>query len=279
MNDLTRSDTDKILAGIVIPPRPQVLGQVLAEHARPEPDLKRITKLVSEDVGMAAAVLKTVNSPLYGLRRQISSLDQAVGYLGLRNLTTLLTGLALRQSVGGRGLERFWDSAARQALILMHLARALECVPKEDAHLYGLFHDAGMPLLMQRFPDYKETLRQANQSADRAFTEVEDARHQTNHAVVGNLLAANWGQPQTLRDAIRMHHELDVFASALPPAVLNLIALGILAEHIENGYARLGGDAEWVKLGQAAIAHLMLDEAQVNELSRESFELLEESGH
>jgi HD-like signal output (HDOD) protein len=278
MTDLSSEEARKLLADVVIPPRPTVVTAVLEERARPEPDLKRVAALISGDVGLSAAVLKTVNSPLYGLRRQVTSIDQAVNMLGMSNVGALVTGLALRNAVPAQGLERFWDGAARTALVASYLAKQLGCSSREDAHLFGLFHDCGIPLLMQRFPDYRDTQHQANQEHGRAFTDVEDERHATNHAVVGGLLASNWHLPDHLREAIRAHHDLAVFQSGLSSAAMNLVAIGLLAEYIESGHSRLAGDGEWDKLGGAVMAHLMMDADAVEELSRDAREMLEESG-
>lgn len=278
MTELNAEEAKKLLVGVVIPPRPNVVTAVLEERARPEPDLKRVVTLIASDVGLAAAVLKTVNSPLYGLRREISGIEQAVNMLGMNNVGALVTGLALRNTVPAQGLERFWDGATRTALIASYLAKHLGSVAKEDAHLFGLFHDCGIPLLMQRFPDYKDTLRQANQEHSRAFTDVEDDRHATNHAVVGGLLASNWHLSEHLREAIRAHHDPQVFQSGLSNQTMNLVAIGRLAEHIENSHSRLAGDSEWDKTGAAVMAHLMLDEAAIDELAGDAREMLDESG-
>lgn len=285
MKELSTQEAQKILGNITIPPRPSLVTAVMEERMRPEPDIARITKLIASDVGLSAAVLKTVNSPLYGLRQRAASIEQAVFLLGMTNISALVMGLALRKQVQP-GLERFWDTASRTALVASFLAKSLNLSNQEEAHLYGLFNNCSLPLMMQRFPDYKETLRIANRDTTRAFTAVEDERHGTNHAAVGSLLATNWQLPDTLRNAIRYHHDLDIFTSARPFEELNLIAAGILAEHIEQTYTishsatatRAEADAEWEKLDAAALSHLMIDLATFTSLQREAHELLAESG-
>lgn len=277
MGAISEEETRRLLAGIVIPPRPTVVSAILEERRKDTPDLRRIVGLISADVALAAAILKTVNSPLYGLRRQIGAIDQAVGLLGMNNVATLVTGLALRTAVPAQGLDRFWDGAARTALVSGHIAKQLGCVAPSDAHLFGLFRDCGIPLLMQRFGNYKETLGLANAESERAFTAMEDDRHATNHAVVGSLLAANWGLSEDLRTAISVHHDLDVYQSAHPPNVLNLVAVGILAERIEGTYSRLSNGHEWAKLGQATLRYLMMTEDEMEELSSDARAMLEET--
>lgn len=54
---------NKILSSIRIPPRPSVLTALMAERSKPDPDLAAIAHIISKDVVLSAAVLRTVNSP------------------------------------------------------------------------------------------------------------------------------------------------------------------------------------------------------------------------
>ena len=278
MTDLTTAEAEKIISSVAIPPRPAIVNAVLEERAKSEPDLRRIAQLVSTDVGLAAAVLKTINSPFFGLRRQVTSIEHGVNMLGMKNIGALVMSLSLRNAVPTQGLDRFWDEAARTALVSAYLAQTLGCSPKEDAHLFGLFHDAGIPLLMRRFPNYRDVLKKANAEPVRSFTDVEDVELGTNHAVVGALLAKGWQLPDHIRLGIGQHHDLDVFSSHLSADSLNLVALIHLAEHIESSYSRLSGDAEWDKRGAAILGHLMLSQDQCDELAKDAKDMLEESG-
>ncbi|WP_126447348.1 HDOD domain-containing protein [Sulfuricystis multivorans] len=278
MADLSQAEAEKIIAGVAIPPRPAIVNAVLEERGKDEPDLRRISQLISTDVGLAAAVLKTVNSPFFGLRRQVTSIEHGVSMLGMKNIGTLVMSLALRNAVPTQGLDRFWDEAARTALVAAYLAQVLDCATKEDAHLFGLFHNAGIPLLMRRFPNYKEVLRMANSEMNRSFTDVEDAELGTNHALVGALLAKGWQLPEHIRAAIAQHHDLDVFTSHLPSESLNLIALALLAQYIESETYRVSPSIEWQKRGANVLDYLMLDEQQLDEVIKDARNMLDESG-
>lgn len=277
MTDLSIKEAEKLLAGVVIPPRPSVVTAVMEERSRPEPDVQRIAHLISSDVGLSAAMLKAINSPLYGLRRSVTNIDQAVSLLGMKTVSSLVLGLALRKAMPTSGLERFWDSAARTALICAHLSKVLGTSSREDAYLFGLFRDCGIPLLIQRFPEYKATLGMANSERERSFTVVEDECHGTNHAVVGSLLASNWHLPEILREAIRNHHDLDVYHSSISADVLNLIVVGHVASHIENSVSRLAQDNEWEKQKRAVLEQLMLSDADLEDLQRDTRELLSDA--
>jgi HD-like signal output (HDOD) protein len=278
MTDLSQAEAEKLIASVSIPPRPNVVAAVMTEQNSDNPNLGRIGQLISGDVGLSAAMIKTINSPFYGLRQKVTDIDRAVSMLGMKNVVSLVTSLSLRNAVPTPGLDRFWDSAARSALVASYLAKQLGSVARDDAHLFGLFHDAGIPLLMQRFENYKETLKLANNEGSRSFTDVEDDHHGTNHAAVGRILATSWQLPEHIRNAIALHHDLDIYQSTLATESLNLIAIVHLAEHIESGYSRLSNNAEWGKMGAATLAHLMLDEDQLEEIIRDTREMLAESG-
>lgn len=278
MTDLSNAEAEKLIASVSIPPRPSAVAAVMEEQHSADPNMGRIAKLIAGDVGLSAAMIKTINSPFYGLRNKVTDIDRAVSMLGMKNVVSLVTSLSLRNAVPTQGLDRFWDSAARTALLAAYLAKHLGGAVKEDAHLFGLFHDAGIPLMMRRFENYKDTLKQANMEPSRAFTDVEDERHGTNHAAVGSLLATSWQLPEHMRHAIALHHDLGVYQSSLPVESLNLIAIVHLAEHIESTHSRLSGDAEWDKMGAATLAHLMLGDDQLEEVSRDARDMLEESG-
>lgn len=273
MTDLSREDAEKLVAAIGIPPRPAVVLAVMDEKSKEEPDLMVIGDAISRDVGVAAALLKTVNSPLFGLRGPVRSIPHAVSLLGLRQVSTLVNILALKTTLNTQGIERFWDQSARIATLSAWLAGKLGH-DRDNAHLFGLFRDAGIPLLMRRFKDYKDTLRLANQPDSPGFTVVEDARHGVNHAVVGAIVARNWLLPEHLREAIARHHDPDLFFSQTDSNIKNLVALSHLAGQIESRATRNQTDSEWNRFSEPALAWLMLGDEDVEELTHLATSLL-----
>ena len=63
-SELDESKMDEVLKGYNIPPQPKIMIEVMNESAKPEPSLVLIADTISGDVGLASAVLKTINSPL-----------------------------------------------------------------------------------------------------------------------------------------------------------------------------------------------------------------------
>jgi len=69
---------DKIVRELGIPPCPAILTKLLNEVRQEEPDYAKTSKLFGTDVGLAGAMLKTVNSPLFGLKAKATSVNQAL---------------------------------------------------------------------------------------------------------------------------------------------------------------------------------------------------------
>ena len=143
---------------------------------------------------------------------------------------------------------------------------------------FGLFHDCGIAVLMRRIPDYRETLQLANNSGDRNFTDIEDERHATNHAVLGYLLTRNWGLSEDICNATLLHHDLSIFeptADATAAKARTLVSLAALAAYYVNGYQRLAEDSTWQRARTVVTAHLGINDNDLFDLRETAFETLE----
>lgn len=265
---LVGPETDALIKSIGIPPRPSTLVDMQREVAKEDPDLARIARLVAGDVALTVAMLRTVNSPLYGLARRCETVDQAIMMMGLKRVSALVTGLMVRRVLptDGPQLTRFWDVSSKRSHALARLARGLNRGEADIAQSFGLFCDVGIPLLMQRFPNYSRTLKTCNDESDRGFTEVEQANHRTDHALIGAVMARSWGVSQTVCLAIRLHHDYSIFQNpAIPAAVGQLVAMGLVAEVAIQRFAGLNLSSEWNKGGDFAAGALMLSDHDVGE--------------
>lgn len=275
---LLQEEMDKALKGIAIPPRPQVLVSLGKEMAKDDPDLLQIARLIGGDVGLTAAVLKTVNSPFFGLRSKVSSVAQAVSLMGMKTANQIATGLMLRNAVPGekQSLEAFWDSAEKVANISAYLASTLPRVAKDDAYSFALFHDVGVPILMQKFPDYRQTLELATDTPDRPVTELEDERHATNHATLGYLLAKSWFLPTAICEGILRHHDATAFddRDSISPEARTLVAITCLADSLNDAVTRARRNVQWDQMGALVLKHLGLDEVEYLDLKEEVASLM-----
>lgn len=255
---------------LILPPRPKAMMVLMEEMPRPEPDLKRVTQSIQADPALSGAMLKVVNSPAFGLTRKAASISQAISYLGLRNINTIASGLALRQAMAspGQGLERFWDTAEQVAVLCATLTHRIRGIPKDEAYTVGLFHDCGIPMLMQRFPNYKDTLLRANKGEGKSFDQVEQDELATSHTSVGYFVAKSWHLPEDICYAILLHHSPEAFLpdGGVSDMTKNFIGLILLAGHIHHQRTRSALDVEWERLGAMVLAHFGMNEEEYLEL-------------
>ncbi|MDR3212873.1 MAG: HDOD domain-containing protein [Azoarcus sp.] len=248
-------DPKALLRGIAIPPCPAILGQLMTELNSALINNKKIASLISQDVGIAAAVIRAANSPLFGSGQRITSIADATNILGFGLLANLVQEALLQSSLGGNAasLERFWDSSRYTALAAKRLATVVGRINPDTAYTFGLFHDCGIPLLMQRYPEYKNILRAANQDTGRVFTDIEEEIIDTSHAVLGYYLARTWGLSDAVAQGILNHHD---YTQLEDPRNINsethrLIAINVIAEYVASTHLRTVQDGEWRKAREA----------------------------
>jgi HD-like signal output (HDOD) protein len=260
---------DALIKSIRIPPRPSLLADLQRELASDEPSPTAIARIIASDVGMAGALLKLANSSFYGGARKAKSIDQAIIFLGINQVAALMTGLLARQAISSdsAALAAFWDLSTRRAQAMVFLSRRLRIGAPDIAHTFGLFCDTGVALLLNRFADYGATFEAAAGDAGRRFTDIEDARHSTNHAAIGCLLARNWGLSSGVSWAILHHHDYSVIDDdATDDAVRSLVALSLLAERALQAYQGHSGAVEWDKGGERACHYLGLSADEITDL-------------
>lgn len=275
---------DGVLARIIkandIPPRPLIIDRIRTAMRKDFPNYNYVGQLIKSDVGLAAGLIKTANSPYFGFHKQARSVQDALMMLGLDVTSRAVAAISLRKAFPNSAhYERFWDASARIAALSGWLAKRV-ITPKfrpEDAYTFGLFRDSGIVILLRRFPDYAQTLARANQDSERPFTAVEQEDFPSDHAMLGCLLAQNWWLPEEICQAIRHHHDqsaIDMFESGLPLASRYLVAVSQTAEHILQQLTGASQTQEWPKLGSSCLRLLSLDQAILAVLYKEGEELL-----
>ncbi|CAH1199683.1 HDOD domain-containing protein [Candidatus Nitrotoga sp. BS] len=267
---------ESAILDIGIPPCPAVLDRFMAEMGKDEPDFQRLAGIIGTDVALSASLIKTANSPYFGMRQRVRSANEALTVLGLKASSHTVAGIILRNSFPNvSNLERFWDASARIARLSAWLAQDLKLrdLHVNDAYTFGLFRDCGIPVLLGYFPEYSKALAEANNDSERCFIEVEETEIPTNHAMIGCILAQSWWLPEELCLGIRNHHELAKIESAhsdLPMLSRKLIATSQLAEHLVQKKLGLSITQEWTKLGVACLQLLEVDEERLEILYAEA---------
>jgi HD-like signal output (HDOD) protein len=229
---------------ISIPPQPAILLEIDRLINKPNNQITAIGNLINKDVGLTAAIFKLVNSAFYKPSTQITSIQKAITILGINQVANLIKGLLLRKSIGGNEVayEKFWERSNEIALLTAIVARkqVSACnIAIDQAYLAGLFQECGVPILMQRFPDYCNTFR-LNQGSHWPNFHEEDKRFNTDHTVVGYLVTKHWNLPDFISQAVRFHHD----RLSVEHAALTMVSILQMARHLHMKLHRID-DPEW----------------------------------
>ena len=195
-----------------------------------EPDFDRVSELVNADVGLGAAVIKTANSPYIGLGRRVTSVQQAIYYLGFAEVFVIITGLLLRRVFPSPDpvMEQVWMASAKRAGLMVRLSRDLRGLPRDRVHTYGLFENCGMAVLVLYAPGYSRSFAQIDAAPNPQ--ELERTQYGLDHPVIGEALVRTWGLSEEVALAVRYHHDLlKLDALNLPLESRMLIALSTAA--------------------------------------------------
>lgn len=267
---ISLTQTEKlILKQVNLPPRPQALLDFSQEAKKPEPNIAKIAQVLHADVAISAAILQVVNSAAFRRNREIESIDQAIMMLGLKRVIPLVKAVALKSSVkASPQIAQFWEEQTQIADSCALLCNRLN-KPGLSNHAYmlGLFHFAGVPILLQHFSDFNLIFDEASEFGWDAANAIELERYQTSHATIGALLAQQWGLPKAMIYSIYYQHDTDGLYSSgeLDSVGLDLLSVLKLARH--NVYHQLSdNDAEWNAVSDQVLDHLSLSESEIEDL-------------
>jgi len=200
---------------IDIPSQPQALVKLSLLLAEDDVNLNAIASLIENDMALAAAVLRAVNSSLYGLKGRVQSVQQAITYLGMREVAGITFELGLRAAFPpAPELDEVWARASRRGLLMGRLAARMG-TDAWGAHSAGIFEECGKAVLFRHAPEhYRSMLRAAN--GDVELCAIEHAGFGVSHDALGAALCESWGLGSGAVACVR-HHVAVQAERRLPP--------------------------------------------------------------
>jgi len=270
--------THKAMQGVSLPLAPKILLDINKKLEKDDVNLSEIAELISQDPAISGAVLKIVNSPLYSLRREIESIQQAVLILGAEKIKTQVIATALTHALGDIDpvLMVLWDESAAIAFCSMRLAVALDMgIPDGSSYMIGLFMNTGKFLLSKKYSDYSEIIDIARANPKQGIIE-ETSRYGSDHTLIAYLLCLSWKLPESVNLSIMLrYHEsmkdIEDDELKLLHAVL-VISESIVAKILHPETEREDSDAH--KFIFEAIETLYLDTDVLKTVSEETDEFI-----
>jgi len=175
-------------------------------------DFEEVIKL---DPILVVRLLRLVNSPYFGLSKDVESIAKAVVFVGMKELRNLVAIEALRtlfkDSKDNPDFSRknLWVHSATVAILGQMICRHIFGIDGENVFLAGIIHDIGFIVEDQLIGEELRQVCTAFAAGQPSIADIEDEIIGTNHAKVGRLLAAEWKLPDEVIEAIRFHHRKD----------------------------------------------------------------------
>lgn len=190
------------------PPFPAVAIQLIQQMQDPNVTAGDVSRLIELDPSLTASLLRLVNSPFFGMRRQVGNVSEAVMVLGMGAVRRMVTSLAVaaplrRADIDPAFARLRWEHTVSCAAIARRLIDDDSGAP-ELAFTAGLLHDIGQVHLLQTHGAAYVQLHADAAGADVRALETE--RFGRPHDALGAELLEDWGLPQAIADAARHHH-------------------------------------------------------------------------
>lgn len=243
-----------------LPTVPTVYAELVESLSDPQTDLMTMAEIIGRDAAIGAKVLQLANSAFFGLRGEVSSILEAVTFLGVDTVRYLVLMVGVCDQFKGIDfqhgfVENVWTHSTQTARIC-RVVTETELAPmalREQSFVAGLLHDLGKLVLAENRPEeYRAVLEKAHED-HRPLWQVERELLGATHGEVGAYLLELWGLPETVTRAVRYHDE-----PADQDAGLNALAVVHVANYLEHeisaGAAACGCELDFAFLEEANLS-------------------------
>ncbi|HLP18077.1 MAG TPA: HDOD domain-containing protein [Bacteroidota bacterium] len=190
---------------------PMMFVRITEAINNPRTSVNEISKIISEDPGLTARLLRVVNSAFYNFPTKIDTISRAVTIVGTQQLRDLALATSVIRLFKGIprelvNMESFW----RHSIACGAAARTFAAYRRESNierfFVAGILHDLGRLVIFGKIPDQaREALAMAEEK-NISLLQAERTVLGFDHALVGRALLQQWKLPNNLVDVVSYHH-------------------------------------------------------------------------
>ena len=194
-----------------LPSLPTVAVEVLRLSRSDNASIDELVEVIQQDPALTGKILKTVNSALFSIPREIGSLKQAVSLLGLRSVKVMALSFSLVDTLRGAenkgfDFESYWRRSLSSAIAAKLIAKTVDPQQADEAFVAGLLCDLGMIAVWRCDPELYRSVFDACTKGNRSLVEVETEILGISHARLNRELLQSWSLPPTICLAVGAHH-------------------------------------------------------------------------
>ena len=198
----------------------------------------QIAEIIRRDPSLTSRLLRLVNSVYYGLNTPVNSIEEAVFYLGVRQIRQLAMVTPVIEDFQRLTMQcnfpwrEFWQHCIGTAILTREVTAHVPG-PSEDAdYIAGLVHDIGKIVMAWSFPDHFATVHGLSVETKRPLVEIEEEILGISHAELGALYLERHRLPEIMIVAARYHHRPE--AAPQHRHTLAAVRLADMLLHSEN---------------------------------------------
>lgn len=190
---------------------PQVLREILNYLSSESVNNVTLTKLILKDQNLATKVLAIANSPLYGLQRNVTTVDFAIMVLGVDEIRHIVSSLCMMDAFKNKSDEyldykNFWEHSFLVGSVAKKVAEDLNLNFSGEVFTAGFLHDLGVPVIHKYFHSSFTKIVNEVKNNNENLIEVEVHTIGLNHAEIAYRLLDKWNLPVVLCDCVQHHY-------------------------------------------------------------------------
>jgi HD-like signal output (HDOD) protein len=197
-----------------MPPLPAVAARILHIVRDPEFSIDQLVAVVRTDPSLTTRILKLCNSSLFGLANPITSVQDAVAFIGTRNLVKLVlvscTESYFKDLPNNPYADpsELWHQTLACSTACQTIAERVGYARPATAFTVGILHNVGRIAMVQVLdPELLAKAAKELQDPENDPLEVERRVLGLDHAAAAGIVSETWGLPLELRRAARHHHD------------------------------------------------------------------------
>ncbi len=173
----------------------------------------QIAEIIRRDPSLTSRLLRTVNSVYYGISKSIKSVEEAVFFLGVRQVRQLAMVTPIiedfqRLAGNYRFLWReFWQHCIGTALMAREVIDIVRTPNEEIDYVAGLIHDVGKIVMASTFPEHFTEICRHRTEGRLELLELEREVLGMDHAELGAIYLKTQVLPDVFVEIVRFHHE------------------------------------------------------------------------
>lgn len=195
-----------------IPALPDVMVRVIQLTRDHDSSAKELTQVINQDPALTGSILKLCNSAFYGLPRVVSSLSQAIMYLGFYTVRNLVLTCSMRnvfeanQKTYGYEEGGLWKHSVSCAIVSEMICEKLRPDLRDVGFTAGLLHDIGQLIISLSIKDTGDTIQEIMIENNIPDWQAEKEVIGVSHDELGGIIADRWNYPDELVHSIKYHH-------------------------------------------------------------------------